>query len=156
MIIGKLSESQAYHFLLANPLWKAAFQELEKLSEETPLGDYALPDFPEAIVKVMRYDTKELVDCRFETHRKHVDLQYTIAGAEMILWRDREELKEDGEFDEEKDLQFYHPDDSKTAVHKTKGCFSIYYPADAHRPQLGDGQFTSVFKAVIKLPVDQV
>lgn len=156
MIIGNLSESNSYHFLLSNPLWQAAFQELQKFSKNTPLGDYPLPGFPDAMVKVMKYDTKDLADCRFETHRKHVDLQFTIAGGEMIIWKERDCLEKDGGFDDEKDLQFYLPEDSQTVVHKSAGRFSIYYPSDAHRPQLKDGISTSVFKAVIKLPIDQV
>ena len=156
MIIGDLNDTQTYHFLLERPLWKAAFAELAKLSTETPVWDYPLPGFPDALVKVMKYETKELEDCRFETHREHVDLQYTIAGGEMIAWLPSRELESDGGFDEDKDLQFYLPKSSQTIVRKNAGRFSVYYPEDAHRPQIADGEYPWVFKAVIKLPIGQI
>ena len=123
---------------------------------ETSLGDYPLPGFPDALVKVMKYGTKGLAECRFETHREHVDLQYTIAGGEMIAWLPSRELESDGGFDEDKDLQFYLPKSSQTIVRKNAGRFSVYYPEDAHRPQIADGEYPWVFKAVIKLPIGQI
>ena len=156
MIIENLNSSQPCHFLLERPLWKAAFEELKKLSIETPLGDYPLPGFPDALVKVMKYDTKEIEECRFETHRRHVDLQYTIAGGEMIAWLPSDGLEPEGDYDEELDLQFYRPKPTQTVVRKSAGRFSVYYPEDAHRPQIGDGEYSWVYKAVIKLPVGQL
>lgn len=156
MLIGNLNDKNTYHFLLERPIWKAAFEELEKLTEQTSLGDYPLPGFPKALVKMMKYDTKELKECRFETHQHHVDLQFTIAGGEVIAWLPSGELEANGGFDSEKDLQFYQPKPVGTLIHKNAGRFSIYYPEDAHRPQINDGVSTWVFKAVIKLPVDQV
>ncbi|MDC1206443.1 YhcH/YjgK/YiaL family protein [Akkermansiaceae bacterium] len=156
MIIGKINDLSNVRALLERPIWKAAFEELKKLGGETPLGDYPLPGFPDALVKVMKYDTKPLEDCRYETHRQNVDLQFTISGGEVIEWFPASALEADGPFDESTDLQFYRPLASQTAVHKKAGAFSIYYPGDAHRPQVNDGLNPSVFKAVIKLPVDQV
>ncbi|MDB4687350.1 YhcH/YjgK/YiaL family protein [Akkermansiaceae bacterium] len=156
MIIGNLQDPERYHFLLKRPIWSAAFTELQSLSTETSLGDYPLPGFPDALVKVMKYGTKDLAECRFETHRQHVDLQYTIQGGENIAWLPSCELDPDGGFDEEKDLQFYLPKESQTVLRKSAGRFSIYYPEDAHRPQINDGEFSTVFKAVVKLPVGQV
>jgi YhcH/YjgK/YiaL family protein len=99
----------------------------------------------------MEYETLPEERCIFETHRKYVDLQYTISGGETIAWRNASELEPNGPFDEVRDLQFYHRVESPSRVHMPAGYFAIFYPSDAHLPKISDGLHASVFKVVIKV-----
>lgn len=135
-------------------VWGQSFRWLNSLSQDSPLGTVTIDDEIGLKATVMRYDTKELSDCRFETHRKYIDIQHTIAGGEGIIVRHASELEKDGSYDEEKDLQFYQPAESPLLVPKTAGWCSVYYPEDAHRPQINDGEHRDVFKAVVKVPVE--
>lgn len=102
---------------------------------------------------VMRYATGDAADSRFETHRKYVDLQYTLAGSETMEWAPRGTLANDGEYDAEKDLLFHRSGSALGRVIKAAGFFSIYTPVDAHRGKIRAAGFESVFKLVVKIPV---
>ena len=107
-------------------------------------------------VNVMTYKTLPTDQCRYESHRKYVDLQYTITGAEVIDWLDAGDLKADGGFELDRDLQFYLPAPTRSQVHMRPGYFAIFYPSDAHRPKVSDGVHGEVFKLVIKMNLDLV
>jgi YhcH/YjgK/YiaL family protein len=154
MIYGSIKEQKSYIFLMGQPVWVAAFQWLRSALPNHPDGDFPLEGFPGAIIRVMTYETKLLSDCRYETHRKFVDLQYTFRGAEKIAWLPSASLELDGDYIDETDLQFYKPAPSESIVHKLPGRFSVFFPADAHRPQIRDEQFTFIHKVVIKIPLD--
>ena len=154
MIYGNLGAPDGYAFLTERPVWNAAFEWLRNASSETAVGEYPIEGFPSTVARVMTYATKPIADCRFETHRKFVDLQYTFIGAEKIAWLPSSALEQDGLYDEGSDLQFYHSAPSESVVHKRPGCFSVFFPTDAHRPQIADGKATSIYKVVIKIPVN--
>jgi biofilm protein TabA len=150
MIHGHLATPDSYAHLLANPMWKLAFDWLKTVTPATPLGIQQLQG-DDIYVNVMKYGTLPAEQCRFETHRKYVDLQYTITGAEVIDWKRSSELAPAGPFDEPKDLQFYLPGPTLTRVHMLPGCFGIFFPSDAHRPKVFDGIHPDVFKLVVKI-----
>jgi len=104
---------------------------------------------------IVRYATVPPAESRFETHRKYVDLQYTLAGCEAIEWAPRDTLANDGDYDLEKDLLFHHPGTVFSRVIKTAGFFSIYTSVDAHRAKVQVGGFADAFKLVVKIPVNQ-
>lgn len=104
---------------------------------------------------VLRYDTINPAESRFETHRRYVDLQYTLAGAEAIEWAPRDTLADDGEYDSEKDVHFHKPGLALARTVNAPGCFSIYTPVDAHRPAIRVAGTEFVFKLVIKIAVER-
>lgn len=150
MIYGHINETDQWSFLTSNPAWKQAFEWLQNLPEKPELGKYSLIG-DEMFAVVMEYDTVEPADSKFETHRKYVDLQFTIIGAEGIAWEKASSLEFAGEYDEETDLQFYKPQGYASRVQMNPGNFGIFFNSDAHLPKLTDGKNSSVFKAVIKV-----
>ena len=99
---------------------------------------------------VQEYTTLPREQCRFESHREHVDLQYTILGEEFIDWIDRDSLQPEGPF--ENDVQFWKsPEGPVTALHQPPGRFAIFHPADAHRPKVRVREGALVKKVVIKV-----
>jgi biofilm protein TabA len=155
MIHGNLNTPDSHAFLLSNPAWKLAFDWLRTVTPATPLGIIKLQG-DDIFANVMTYQTLPAEQCRYESHRKYVDLQYTITGAEVIDWLDAKTLAPDGGYDEAKDLQFYHPAATLARVHMLPGCFGIFYPSDAHRPKVIDGKHDQVFKLVVKMNLQLV
>lgn len=150
MIHGNLDSPDAIAPLLLHPVWREAFDFLKKLPENPPKGISPIRG-DDMYVNVMEYETLPRQQCHFETHRRFVDLQYTIAGGEMIEWRRSSELELDGPYDEARDLQFYRLADAPTRVYMPPGYFAIFYPSDAHLPKVSDGMNPSVYKLVIKI-----
>lgn len=155
MIHGNLQTTESHAYLMANPAWKLAFDWLRSVTPSTPLGITKLQG-DDIFANVMSYQTLPPEQCRYESHRKYVDLQYTITGAEVIEWLDSKGLTLDGGYDEAKDLQFYRSAPTLTHVHMLPGCFGIFFPSDAHRPKVSDGKHDQVFKLVVKMNLDLV
>ena len=152
MIFGKLDDFEAMGL---NSLCEAVVRSvawIRTLPVEPKEGRYTLESHS-IYALVLRYPTGDAAESRFETHRKYVDLQYTLAGAEVIEWAPRGTLTNDGDYDEEKDLLFHRPGPPLGRVVKAAGFFSIYTPDDAHRPKIRTEGFESVFKLVVKIPV---
>jgi len=150
MIHGHIQTPDTYAHLLSHPVWRQAFDWLRQMPANPTPGIQPLRG-DEMYVNVMQYDTLPRTQCRFESHRQFLDLQFTISGAEIIEWRRVEELKPDGTYDESRDLQFYHLADAATRLHMPPGYFAIFHPSDAHLPKVSDGIQKSAFKLVIKI-----
>ena len=151
MIHGHLSAPDAYRHLLSQPAWKFAFDWLQTVRPDIAPGIRPLRD-DGIYINVHGYETVPPEQARYESHREHIDLQYCITGGERIDWQLSSTLRPSGPFDEAKDLQFYEPGDSRTAVFMTPGSYAIFHSSDAHRPKCADGIHPSVFKLVVKIP----
>lgn len=103
---------------------------------------------------VSEYLTKNEEDARYEAHRKFIDIQYVISGREQIgiapLTARNETLEP---YIEANDIEFLtvnggvnHP--------ATPDRFFIFFPEDAHRPGLKDGENSMVRKIVVKVRID--
>lgn len=150
MLFGHLSAIDTYRPLLGVPAWQYAFDWLKSLPPEPEAGIRQLQG-EDLYVNVHGYETLPRESCRFESHRRYVDLQYCIRGGEFIDWQLTSTLRPSEPFQEEKDLQFYQPGTSLTALHMTPGSFAIFFPSDGHMPKRADGLHRSVFKLVIKI-----
>lgn len=87
---------------------------------------------------------------RLETHRKHIDLQLILNGTDRMGWKPRSScLTKIGEYDGNADVEFF--DDEPDLWFKLQsGMFVIFYPEDAHMPQICNGL---IHKIVFKLPI---
>jgi len=153
MIYGNIDEMAAYPAFQQHPVWRTAFEELTKVTPSSPLGTYQTHR-DGCFVKVLQYRTIPRVECRYETHRNHVDLQYVISGGELIDWETRGNLQPSTPFDVAGDIQFYAPRSPSTVLSLTTRHFAIFFPTDAHRPQVQNGVNDSVFKVVVKIQLD--
>jgi biofilm protein TabA len=103
---------------------------------------------------VSEYASKNEETVSFEAHRNYIDIQYVISGKEIMniapLTTMKEVLKP---YDPAKDIEFI----SVSRVVNFKADpdrFFIFFPGDAHRPGLKDGENTQVRKVVVKVKVD--
>jgi len=154
MIYGKLDDFESMGLVALGGTVLRSVAWIRNLPADPEEGRYAL-DGDGLYALVLRYATADVAECRFETHRSHVDLQYTLAGSEVIHWAPRGTLADDGEYDAGKDRLFHR--DGPVCGHLVKGAgfFSIHTPADAHRPKVRAEGFGSVFKLVVKIPVNR-
>jgi YhcH/YjgK/YiaL family protein len=133
--------AKAFKFLKGNDLTKL---ELKRYDID---GDnlYAM---------VSEYLSKNEETAKFEAHRKYVDIQYVIAGKELMNIAPITTVKEVlTAYDATKDIEFITVD--KIINYKASPAnFFIFFPSDAHRPGLKDGVNSSVRKLVVKLKVD--
>lgn len=97
---------------------------------------------------VQEYQTKPLEDCKLESHKKYIDIQYVIRGEEMmgITTQNNQKIIE---VNEEKDYTFY--EGTTSLVRVSKGMFTIFFPDDLHQPCVQTESAAEVKKVVIKV-----
>jgi YhcH/YjgK/YiaL family protein len=103
---------------------------------------------------VSEYLTKNIENARFEAHQKYIDIQYVISGSEMMgvtpISMKKEVL---GPYDATKDIEFMTVTQN-SELKATPDRFFIFFPSDAHRPSLKDGENSQVHKVVVKVKID--
>ncbi len=97
---------------------------------------------------VQEYQTKPLNECKLESHKKYIDIQYVIRGEEMmgVTTQNNQKIIE---INEEKDYTFYEGNTSLVLV--SKGMFTIFFPDDLHQPCVQIESDAEVKKVVIKV-----
>lgn len=90
---------------------------------------------------------------RLETHRKHIDMQLILGGTDRIGWKPGSACRtRHGDYDENADVEFF--DEEPDLWFKLRaGMFVIFFPEDAHMPQICSG---IIHKVVVKLPIPEV
>ena len=103
---------------------------------------------------VSDYLTKNEENALYEVHRKYIDIQYIINGKELIGQAPLS-MKKDvlTAYDATKDIEFLTVSRG-TNYRAAQGNFYIFFPEDAHRPGLKDGENSQVRKVVVKVKVD--
>jgi biofilm protein TabA len=106
---------------------------------------------------VSTYTTRPLgKTIELEGHRKFVDIQFLLAGKEIIAWASSGTVPVTVDYDESKDLwKGIRPVEQLTLLHLSTGQTAILYPSDAHAPQIADGEPATVKKIVIKVAIKE-
>lgn len=90
---------------------------------------------------------------RWEAHRKYIDVQYVVEGAELMGYTNVSGLTEREAYDEAKDIAFYDPAPG-SFLKVEAGMFAIFFPQDAHMPSLAVTTPEMVKKVVIKVALE--
>jgi len=102
---------------------------------------------------VQSYETKPESEGFFEAHRKYIDVQYIAAGRELHNFTNLAGLKTREPYSEEKDVIIL--DGKGNGLVLETGFFAVYFPEDAHMPNLRAGvNPEKVIKVVFKIPVN--
>ena len=108
MILDSIKNAELYYQL--NPRFKAAFDFLAECNPKTIApGRHDIIE-GEVFVNVMEIDLKPRYEALLEVHDKYIDIQVIVGGAtkEEFGWSERKDCKKaKGEFDTEKDVQFF-------------------------------------------------
>ena len=84
-------------------------------------------------VKKVAYETHDPSECRFENHRKELDLQLIIEGGEVIELLAPALVEKDEGYQVDGDVEFYHSSDAvATRLPLKAGDFAVFFPDDVH------------------------
>ena len=121
--------------------------DLDKLE----LGRHDINDW--LYINVQEYETKDVSLCRFESHRKYVDIQYMIDGLEAIEVADvkGQDLAVSIEYNEEQDVAFWLDKPTQMKVVLSNNSYVILYPQNAHKPCIAVNKPVKVKKLVAKV-----
>lgn len=148
MITDLLVNSNLYYAI--NPDFKKAFEFIKTLNAEIPNGTYQLSE--NMIANVMEYQTNETFKYGWESHRKFIDIQYCLRGQERIQWTPLPfGLNPSIEYDEVNDRIFYSGKGENTFIDTGNGIFAIFFPNDAHAPQIYVNKPEFIKKIVVKV-----
>lgn len=147
MIFDKLAHADAYKAL--GPRFRAAFDFFEsgKAHNLAP-GRHEL-DGNQLFVNIEQYDTKPVDEGKWEAHRRYADIQLILSGAERMDYAPVDTLKEVAAYDPAKEAAFFEGEGTPLIV--DAGMFAVFFPHDAHRPNLAPGEPAPVRKAVAKI-----
>ncbi len=147
MIVTMLSALSRYRGLSKN--LDIAFDWLSQKSwKNLTAGKYPIQG-DQVFALVQEYETKDPAVCRFETHRKYIDIQMMVEGEEIIESIPAAFLKsvEPYVFD----IEYY----SVPVVHRACSlamnpeCCAVFFPEDAHRPGLRMGTESRLVKKIV-------
>lgn len=110
-------------------------------------------DGDDLFVNVACYETRAFEDCRFEAHKKYIDVQLMVEGVERIDSQFVGELASEP-FDEAADNAFLNGE-AAASVTLSAGTFAAYFPNDGHKPGIAVGESASVRKCIFKVAVTQ-
>ena len=100
------------------------------------------------------YLTKPRAEGFFESHRRFIDVQAIVAGAETMEVIDRSRIAASQPYDDERDFLKYSGTDGASRLVVAAGDVAVFFPDDVHMPSLRAGaEAQPVYKVVIKVPV---
>ncbi len=150
MILDRLENAARYAAL--HPLFPQAFAALRRMAAGPPLPPGRAPmdpAAPEAYVVVESRNARGRADSPLEAHRRFIDIQVTVAGAEEIGWRPLRDCSRPREaFNVERDIGFFL-DVPTVWLPVPAGYFAVFFPEDAHAPLGGAG---ALRKLIGKVP----
>lgn len=120
-----------------------------------PAGRYEI-EGTDSFVMIHHYETKNAEEIMWESHRKYIDIQYVLYGAEKMGYMPVGQLTITSPYSEDKDVVFYKEMDEFEAYEVKEGYFVIFLPEDAHKPSCLIDEAKEVKKAIIKVPQNYV
>ena len=129
--------------------WDKAFAFLKNNDLQTmAVGRYAI-DGDNVYAMITENPTKNMDSTKWESHRNYIDLQCVIKGEEKIGRADISNLTVTMPYDASKDLANYSGDGK--FYNALPGTFFLFFPGDAHRPNITTNGNMPDKKIVIKI-----
>lgn len=149
VIVDKMENADRYYD--RHPGFRAAFDFLrtQKLDSLTT-GRLAIAG--ERLYAIVSRDRgKGRGAAKLEAHRKYIDIQYVVAGDEVIGVRPTADCRTTAvAYDATKDIGYF-ADPPETWLSLPPGTFAIFFPEDAHAPLAGEGD---LLKVIVKVAVN--
>lgn len=152
MIFDQISNWEQYPYGAA---WEKAFEFLNTVALGAEEKEYPLQG-KDIFARVMSYNTMPPEEAQLEAHVQYVDIQTTFAGSEAMEIVPTHQPEILSPYNEEKDVIFFERDQNAPAkIIVSPGVFAVFFPDDAHMPQLMVGdQREKVVKVVVKVRRD--
>ena len=146
MIIDRLSNSSPF-FELPKRLTRALEYLRATDMRSVALGRHDL-DGDHLFALVQEYTTRTADQCVWEAHRRYIDVQFVVTGAERMGIASLGQMPEREAYDSARDVAFFEPGSEFVTIRA--GMFAIFGPEDVHSPCHMAGQPGVVRKVVIK------
>jgi len=145
--IDQVQFAKQYH--LNQAAWDKAFAYLKNTDLKTLANGRHVIDGDNVYAIVTEAPTKDYDKTAFESHRRYIDLQYVITGEEKMAKTPVTTVLVNKPYDERADIAYYTGEGKMyTVPAKT---FMLFFPAEAHRPNITPGGNKVVKKIVIKI-----
>jgi YhcH/YjgK/YiaL family protein len=151
MIIDLLSNAKLYVAL--GPAFIKAFEYLQQTNFHALVkGKYEI-DGSRLFAIVNEYDTVDMAGEQMEAHKKYIDVQYIVQGAELIGHDFLCGQTPSKVYDENADFMLFG---EKPAFFSKlqEGQFAIFFPTDLHMPNIMIAQPVRVKMVVLKIAVE--
>lgn len=145
--IDKVQFAKQYH--LNQATWDRAFAYLKNTDLKTLSNGRHVIDGDNVYAIVTEAPTKDYDKTAFESHRKYIDLQYVITGEENMAKTPVASVTVNKPYDETADIAYYTGEGKVYTV--PAGTFMLFFPGEAHRPNITPGGNKVVKKIVIKI-----
>jgi len=143
----KVLFAQQYH--KNKEAWDKAFAFLKNTNLDTlSAGKYPI-DGDKVYASVTVAPSKEFDQSKWESHRNYIDLQYVIKGKEKIGVAPVASATVVSPYDPTKDLANYTAEGKYYTAEP--GTFFLFFPQNAHRPNIKVDGYDTVKKIVIKI-----
>ena len=150
MIFDSLNECEKYY--LVNPRFKSAFEFILKACEENlGVGKYIIEE-GKLFASIQEYESKTEDKCKFEAHRKFIDIQFILYGKEIMQTLQNKFAVALCEYKE--DVQFFANTELFSSAEVYQNQFGIFFPSDIHRSGIKVHESEYVKKIVVKVSVD--
>lgn len=151
MIVDRLESTTTEWLSHQSAVFQEAFAWLRSMPADQPEGTTELRG-RRVFVMVMGYETIPPADCRWESHRRTIDIQYVVQGGEAIGYQQPGILTPNNDYDAEREVEFWQPTTPPAAtLIMSPGSYVIFLAGEPHRPKGSDGTNSSVRKAVFKI-----
>lgn len=145
MIIDNLSNFELYISLHKD--FKLVYDYIKTHNlADMKCGRYELRG-ADVFFNLQEYETKPVQ--KLEAHKKYIDIQIVIKGAEYMGYTNLDKTTVIEEYDEEKDVMFLEGSVDKLRADNKN--FLIFYPDDAHMPALSIDKPQYTKKAIFKI-----
>ncbi len=149
MIIDHIMRAETYG-ALRGPFRDAfAFLKRGDLVSLAP-GTYEI-DGRNVYALVQDYHTKIAAEGRWEAHRRYIDVQYVVSGAERFGYAPMGRMAA-GPYEEDGDME--RPAGDGESVTLRAGEFILLWPGEAHMPGMAIDEPAAVRKIVVKIAAD--
>ncbi len=171
MVYDKIKNIELYKGL-SDDIY-AGLEYLKEMSPDIALGTYEVNPRVRAIIS--EYMTKAVNEKGYEAHKKNIDIQYLLKGTEKIACLPVDELQETQPYNPDTDAAFYESalrpstfdlrpltSDLRPLTFDLRPLtldlrpltsFALFFPHDAHMPQLCIDAPEEVKKVVIKVKI---
>jgi YhcH/YjgK/YiaL family protein len=145
--IDKVEFAKQYH--LNQPYWDKAFEWLKTTDLKGLSNGRHVIDGDNVYALVTEAPTKDFEKTAFESHHNYVDLQLVVTGEENMSKAPLNSVTVSKPWNERTDLANYTGNGKIYTV--PAGTFMLFFPTEAHRPNITPGGNKVVKKVVIKI-----
>ncbi len=146
MIIDTLANAERYYAI--HPRFRQAFEFLKTQPIATlPFGKVVI-DGDAIYANIQEAHGKPASDAKLEYHKKYIDIQYVVSGDEKMGYLPVEGIGKPQPFNDAQDYAL--ADDAPlTWLAVRPGSFAVFFPEDAHAPNVGEGVWRKIVVKVL-------